>query len=232
MKVLAVDTCTASCSVAVASDTSLLAELTITRAETHSKHLLAMVREVLHWAEVKVKALDLLAVTRGPGSFTGLRIGISTVKALALALGKPVVGVSSLAALVAGRVGTSGLVVPLIDARRREVYCSRYLVKGTTMTELDTEKALPPLDAVAGIDQPCLLIGSGALLYQELLKGELGERAFFPAGQLHAIQASAVARLALERFAHGQIDKMRELVPRYLRLSDAEMMQQRPERAP
>ena len=96
MRILAVDTATRSCSVAVVDDRTVLAETTVMTDETHSKHLMCLIHQVIQISKIALEDLDGFAVTRGPGSFTGLRIGISTVKGLAASSGKPMVGISSL----------------------------------------------------------------------------------------------------------------------------------------
>ena len=126
MKLLAIDTATDSCSVAIIEDDTLRSELTAMPGQTHSKHLMPFIASVLDAAALKLTALDGFAVSLGPGSFTGVRIGISTVKGLAFSLGKPVVGISSLAALAWQCNESSGLICPMIDARKKQVYCGRY----------------------------------------------------------------------------------------------------------
>jgi tRNA threonylcarbamoyladenosine biosynthesis protein TsaB len=126
MRVLAVDTATTSCSVAIVDKTSLLSEFTLYREQTHSKHLMDMIKAALRMSGLNFSDLDGFAVTRGPGSFTGLRIGISTIKGLAVVLEKPVVGVSSLEALALQVSYSRDLICPILDARKGEVYFSRY----------------------------------------------------------------------------------------------------------
>ena len=121
MRVLAVDTATYSCSVAITDGDRLLSETTLVSGETHSRHLASLIEALTQTAGLSLEQMEGFAVSRGPGSFTGLRIGISTVKGLAVAGNRPMVGVSTLAAL-AWQVGpTDHLICPMIDARRDEV---------------------------------------------------------------------------------------------------------------
>jgi tRNA threonylcarbamoyladenosine biosynthesis protein TsaB len=227
MIILAVDTSTTSCSVAVIDEDSLLAEATIVREQTHSKHLMDMVDSVVTLAGLSISELDGFAVTRGPGTFTGLRIGISTVKGLAVASGKPVVGISSLDALAKQCAYSSNLVCPLIDARKGEVYFARYRFSDGVLEKVTAEGVLPPAQAVSDITEPALFVGSGAVLYQEILLKKVGEQAYFAMSCHNTIRASTVARLGMGRFEQKDTDDVGMLVPDYIRQSDAELKLQR-----
>ena len=222
MKILAVDTATKSCSVAVIDEDSLLAESTTVTDQTHTRHLLNIIDTVIGKAGLKITQLDGFAVSIGPGSFTGLRIGISSIKGLAFSLNKPVVGVSSLETLAFQCKQSPYLICSVIDARKQEVYFCRYRdVKGGLKKE-GPDRVAAPTEAVRGIREPCLFVGNGAKLYQELIVTELGELAHFAAEIQHTIQASAIARLSLFRFKRQETDDVRLLVPHYIRKSDAE----------
>ena len=144
MRILAVDTATQTCGVAVADDHRLMAEVTIVREETHSKHLINAIEAVLTQAATSLADLDGFAVTIGPGSFTGLRIGISSIKGLAAATGKPVAGISSLDALAFQTTVSSGLVCPLLDARKGEVYFSKFRRTGDRLNRESQERVASP----------------------------------------------------------------------------------------
>jgi tRNA threonylcarbamoyladenosine biosynthesis protein TsaB len=223
MKILALDTATKSCSVAVMNAGSLAAELITLNDETHSKHLMKLVRKVLEMASLGVGELEGLAVTIGPGSFTGLRIGISTIKGMAHALDKPVVGISSLDALAWQCVDCSFLICALLDARKGEVYSATYRFRDKTLTQISREAATTPIAAVEAIKEPCIFIGNGAELYRGDITTKLGDCAYFaPEGQ-HIIRASSVGFLSMQRFiTHDTID-VASLVPHYIRKSDAEL---------
>ncbi|GBC59618.1 tRNA (adenosine(37)-N6)-threonylcarbamoyltransfe rase complex dimerization subunit type 1 TsaB [Desulfonema ishimotonii] len=222
-RILAVDTATRSCSVAVTESEGVLAEMTVVRRQTHSRHLMEMIHAVLSAAGLGVGDLDALAVTRGPGSFTGLRIGISTVKGLALAACKPLIGISTLEALAAGLCFSSDPICPVLDARKGEVYIARYRYAGGKLTQEKTARALSPDAAVSGIASPHLFVGNGALLYREQITARLGELARFAAPAHHIIRAEMVARLARVRLIRGEADPLATFAPRYIRKSDAEL---------
>jgi tRNA threonylcarbamoyladenosine biosynthesis protein TsaB len=165
MKILGVDTATTSCSVAIVDETSLLSEFTIDREETHSKHLMEMIQTAVRMAGLNISDIDGFAVTRGPGSFTGLRIGISTIKGLALASEKPIVGVSSLETLAFQVSYSRDLVCPILDARKGEVYFSRYRFQNGHLIKQTKECVAPPEKVIEDLNEFCLFVGNGALLH-------------------------------------------------------------------
>lgn len=221
MNVLAIDTASRTCSVAVCEDAAILAEITDGSGDTHSRHLLDMVDRVLTMSGVGLAAIDALAVNRGPGSFTGIRIGISTAKGLASAAGIPLVGISGLAAL-AWQVAPSGhLICPMLDARRQEVYCARYRFEAGRLACMAPETVCAPEDAVRGVEEPCLLIGDGALAYQSRLQAALRNNFKIVPSFQHPLRAGAVAFAAHPQLKQGQ-NELEKLVPVYLRPSYAQ----------
>jgi len=222
MKILAVDTATRSCSVALMDGEDLLAEFTLVRRQTHSRHLTGLIDRMLAFCGVGTDDLDGFAVTRGPGSFTGLRIGLSTVKGMAEALGRQMAGVSTLEVLAVQAGPTRKLICPVIDARRKEVYVGAYrLVNGRPVSVVAEQTAAP--EAVPGlVADECIYLGDGALLYRErLLQAGRGAEVLGPGGP-HVIRAATVARLARDRFLAGDAEDPAGFVPVYLRKSDAE----------
>lgn len=223
MKILAVDTATKSCSVAIIDQNSLLVEMTLNREQTHSKHLMEMINRVINMSGLTVFQLDGFAVTKGPGTFTGLRIGISSIKGLAKASGKPVVGVSSLDALAMQASFSEHLICPLLDARKKEVYFSRYRYKDGILKKEIEEQVLSPEKSIHDLDEPCLFIGNGALFYQQLILARLGDSAYFAPPFQHTIRASTVAHLSRKSFKNNNFDDVDMLAPEYIRKSDAEL---------
>jgi tRNA threonylcarbamoyladenosine biosynthesis protein TsaB len=223
MKILAVDTATTSCSAAIVDDGLVSAELATVNKQTHSKHLMNMIDTVCGMSGVKIADMDGFAVTIGPGSFTGLRIGISTVKGLAWSLDKPVVGVSSLDALAWQCTPVKYLVWALLDARKHEVYCCRYRFQDGDLKKEGTEQVLAPVEIIGDIREPCLFIGNGAVLYKEEIADKLGALAHFAGWNQDNIRASSVAGLSLKRFIHQQTDDVALLVPQYIRKSYAKL---------
>ena len=223
MKILAVDTATKSCSVAIIEGGTLSAELTTLKDQTHSKHLMELIHKGLEMAGFNVVDLDGLAVTVGPGSFTGLRIGISTIKGLAHALDKPVVGLSSLEVLAWQCADRSYLICPMLDARKSEVYWATYRYADDILSRKSDENVSAPETVIQEIKEPCVFIGSGAQLYRQRLGTVLGERAHFAPASQNIIRASSVAFLSMQRFDTRDTVEAADLVPHYIRRSDAEL---------
>ncbi|MBL0699280.1 MAG: tRNA (adenosine(37)-N6)-threonylcarbamoyltransferase complex dimerization subunit type 1 TsaB [Desulfosarcina sp.] len=228
MKILAADTATRSCSVALIDNSDLICEQTLISGQTHSRHLMDMIKKAFDLADLTINDLDGFAVTIGPGTFTGLRIGISSMKGLAAAAGKPVAGISSLKALAA-QSSFSGHVCAMIDARRGEVYSGRYSVSASgfnssIVKQESAETVMTPEQTVSRIDEPTLFIGNGAFLYQQKIKAILGCLAIFPSLLQNTIQASTIARLGMEQLQKKYHTTPHPLIPSYIRASDAEKM--------
>lgn len=222
MKILAVDTATTSCSVALISDRNLLAEEVYTAGRTHSRHLLSIIQGILDRCDVSPDELDGIAVTRGPGTFTGLRIGISTVKGMAMALDLPVVGVNSLAALAYPLAWARRPVAAMIDARRGEIYHACYGGNPGSGETDGVARVGAPETVAADLPANALLVGSGAVLYRDLF-----EKRFpgieFAEDNAHTIRAASVGRLALDRFDGQTVESAGALIPEYIRKSDAQI---------
>jgi tRNA threonylcarbamoyladenosine biosynthesis protein TsaB len=228
MRVLAVDTATSSCSVAITDDDQLLSEITLVSGETHSRHLASLIEVLMQTAGLALEQIEGFAVTRGPGSFTGLRIGISTVKGLAVAGDRPMAGVSTLEAL-AWQVGpTDHMICPMIDARRSEVYAAFYRWHPDGPASVSAERVAAPETVLAAIEQPCTFIGSGAAAYRDRIVASIGPRALFVPASLNSIRAAAVAVLGARRLSAGDSDDIERFVPTYLRKSDAELQRAAP----
>ncbi|MGD1972487.1 MAG: tRNA (adenosine(37)-N6)-threonylcarbamoyltransferase complex dimerization subunit type 1 TsaB [Desulfobacterales bacterium] len=223
MKILALDTATQSCSVAIIDGEQLLAELTRANVKTHSRHLMDLIETVCLAADLSVRDMDGFAVTIGPGSFTGLRIGISTIKGLAFSLSKPVAGVSSLEALAWQCAQSAYLICPLLDARKKEVYAGRYRFKNNKLKRDIAESVVSPAEAVSGIREPCLFVGNAAQIYRGNISAKLGELAHFASPAQHTIRASSIAWLSMSGFQRKQTEDVALLVPHYIRKPDAEI---------
>lgn len=219
MNLLAVDTSTTSCSVALFRNDRLLAEELYTAGKTHSRHLVSMIHRLLERCACDPADIGGIAVTRGPGTFTGLRIGLSTVKGLAAATRAPVVGISSLAALAYPLALHDCPVVAMIDARRGEVYYALY--RGFVQP-VNRVSVGAPEKAAAALPENAILVGSGALLYRGVFKDRCPGIRFADATQ-HVIRAASVGMLASVRFKKNDVDPVDALIPEYVRKSDAQV---------
>lgn len=222
MNILSVDTAGRSCSVAIHSGEALMCELMVNSGLTHTRVVLDLVKQALTAHRMTLADMDGFAVSTGPGSFTGLRIGLSTVKGFAAAASKPLAGIPTLKALAYPFGGHTALIRPMLDARKGEVYTQGFRFTGDRMVETGPEQVLPPEAAVSQIREPVVVVGDGALAYRKIIIRELGGLAIFPPASGHLVRAAAVGDLAVFRFAEGHTDTAESLVPRYIRKSDAE----------
>ncbi len=222
MKILAVDTSTSTCSVGIANAGGVLAESVDSNGETHARHLMGMVHNSIAASGIPIEEIDGLAVVTGPGTFTGLRIGISTIKGLAYALSRPAVGVTSLAALASQAELRTKFVCPVMDARRSEVYYGLYVSEGGEVSQVGMHHVAPPSELARGIGASCQFIGNGARLYRETLEAALGSLARFSHPCRDTIRVETIAKLALKQFQKNESQQLSAVVPYYIRKSDAE----------
>lgn len=220
---LAVDTATEICGVALAVDGVVQVELSLNLGRTHNTVVMTAIRSALAMGQVDLADIDAFAVTKGPGSFTGLRIGISAVKGLVAATKKPLVGVSSLMILAHQAGGDPDLVCPMMDARRNEVYWAIYRRKGQELVPQQPEQVGPAEEILKYINAPCCFIGNGARLYAQNLMTRLNHPAHWASTHWHAIRPKVLADLAWQRLQKNQTDDVRTFAPVYLRKSDAEL---------
>jgi tRNA threonylcarbamoyladenosine biosynthesis protein TsaB len=223
MLLLSADTATTSCSVAVSQDDTILVELTKNIHQTHSRQLMELIDFALHSAQKSLAEVDGYVLTRGPGSFTGLRIGISTIKGLALVTGKPIVSVSCLEILAHQVPLYPHVICPMLDARRSEVYTSQYRWQAKALTPHREEAVMPPSEAIKGLRGPCLFIGNGARLYQDLIVDTLKDKAQIAQPWQHIIRGATIARIGFGKMLQHRFEDVSCLSPKYLRKSDAEI---------
>lgn len=220
---LAVDTATEICGVATSIDGRVQAELMLSRGATHTRSVLSAIDTVLENSGLTVGDLDAYAVSRGPGSFTGLRIGISTVKGLAFATGKPMVGISTLEVLAHQAAGNAYLVCPMMDARRKEVYWTLYRRTTEGMTAIMEERVGPATEIAEFTKEACQFIGNGVPPYRDALQKKLTCSAQWTPDELNHLRPTVLARLAWRRLQEGKTTDTRSFKPVYLRKSDAEL---------
>ena len=222
MKLLTIDTSTTTCSVALSIGERLVSESLINLGKTHASQLLRMADAALCEAGVGVKDLDGIGVSLGPGSFTGLRVGMATVKGLAMAAEKPVYGFSSLAMLAMNLPWADHPVCPMFDAKKKEVYAALYSCSDLPMPLID-DCVVSPDAFLERLDGVTIFVGEGSLAYREKIVARLGEKALFAPPFSHLPRASAGAHLAREACMRGEALSPAALVPRYLRASEAEL---------
>ena len=222
MKLLTIDTSTTACSVAISHGERLISESLLNLGKTHASRLLSLVDSALGSAGLAVSDLDGIGVALGPGSFTGLRVGISTAKGLALAAKKPVGGFSSLAMLAMNIPWASHPVCPMFDAKKKEVYAALYNCRDLPY-QLIEDCVAPPGDFLERLDGTTIFVGEGALAYRQLIIERLGDKAVFAPPPYHLPRASNGAILARRVFEAGEAISPSMLLPRYIRASEAEL---------
>ena len=224
MLLLAFETTAKSCSVAVHDGEKLLAESYQNSGLTHSQTLMVMAEDLLKVCGKSAADVTALAVAAGPGSFTGVRIGVSAAKGFAWGAEKPVYGVSTLEAMALGLGVMDGHICCCMDARRKQVYNALFLAENGALTRISEDRAisLEELQAeLAHIDGPIYLVGDGAELTHKTLSGEIDEL-ILPPEHRRQQRASGVALAAIEAMNRGESADGAALQPNYLRLSQAE----------
>ena len=225
MYVLGIEAATPVAAVAVAGDRGVLAERMVANGRTPSVNLIPMIKAVLEDAEIEKRELTGIAVSSGPGSFTGLRIGISTARALAQALMLPLAGVSTLDALAHPLAGHGRLLCPILNARKNEVYAAIIDYSGPKPDYLLRAAAVSTGDLVERLERfnrPVTFLGDGVPVYAGELRAGLGERAFFAPAAAAFPRGAAVAEIGFITLREGRAVDYHELRPDYLRLSEAE----------
>ena len=225
MIVLGLDSATVAASVAVVNDECLLGEITINTRKNHSQRLLPLIDRLLADTGVELPDLSGLAVTNGPGSFTGLRIGLATAKGLAQVLKLPVTPVCTLDVLANNLLGQPGLICPILDARKSEVYTATYRSGTAGMVRQGAYLAVPPEELAAELQitgEPVTFLGDAVAVYQDFFREQLGGQAAFAGPELLAPRAGWVARLGYRLLTDGGGENFHQVKPFYIRLSEAE----------
>lgn len=222
MKQFIIDTSTSVYSMAIADGKTLLAENSGVAGASTAARLAPALEALFAEAKLTPADLDFFAVTNGPGAFTGLRVGVSLVKGLACATAKPVLPISSLALLALNAKESPIPVCPMFDARKGEIYTALYDFAAGAGPVVP-EAAVNPADFLASLHGRVLFLGDGAVRYRDLILEKMGDRAQFADSELHNPRAAAGIAMALGLFAANAAISPAELLPRYLRLSEAEL---------
>ena len=226
MKILAVDSSSITASVAITEDEKVIAEFFMNAGLTHSQTLAPMIDAVLNSSNTKPEDIDVYAITTGPGSFTGLRIGAATVKAMAFANNRPCVGVSSLEALAYNSSIESGLICACMDARCDQVYTALFESSGGVIRRVTEDSAdlIPNLtEKLKNMDKNVEFVGDGALsCYNRIMASESSDRYSILPEYNRYVKAYNIARLALKKYNCGEFCTSENLELNYLRAPQAE----------
>lgn len=225
MLILAFESSAKAASVALWRDGVLLAEYFQNSGQTHSRTLTQMAEDMLRNCDLTPETVDVVACAAGPGSFTGVRIGVAAAKGFAWAGEKPLAGVSTLEAMATGLTTLPCLLCPVMDARRSQVYNALFLADGSGLERLTPDRAISVeglLEELQGYKQHKILVGDGAQLCYNSAEGKVPDLRLAPP-RLRMQRAAGVAQAAERQLLSGQaIPPASELVPNYLRLSQAE----------
>lgn len=225
MKILAIDSSGLVASVALLADGIVIGEYTNNNKKTHSQTLLPMIEAMLQMADTEVAELDAIAIASGPGSFTGLRIGAATAKGLAGALKIPIIPVPTLEALAYNFAGKGGIICPLMDARRRQVYYGVYYFEGDKLQVCVPQAAAPIEEMIEKVNEQgkeVTFLGDGVPVFQADLETKVRIPYFLSTAQNSLQRAGSVAVLGEKLWREKRSVKAEEFAPVYLRLSQAE----------
>jgi len=231
MFILGIETSTKTGSVGVVSDDCIIAQYSLNIALTHSERLMATVDRVLRDTGLAIADLDGFAVAIGPGSFTGLRIGISTVKGLAFATGKPVLAVPTLQALAWNLPFALHPVCPLLDARKKEVYAALYKNDGSFPVQTMPETVISLSQLAEQVDGSAVFTGEGSHIYRAEIEQTFGKRALFAPRSAILPSAAAVAEIGLMMLRSGKHADLDALTPKYIRRPEAEVAWEKKQRS-
>ncbi|WP_058486302.1 tRNA (adenosine(37)-N6)-threonylcarbamoyltransferase complex dimerization subunit type 1 TsaB [Defluviitalea phaphyphila] len=226
MKILALDSSGNVASAAIVEDDKLLIEFTMNYKKTHSQTLLPIISDICKKVELDLESIDYIATASGPGSFTGLRIGVATAKGLAYGLNKPIIGVPTLDGLAYNITYTNYLICPIMDARRNQVYTAFYLWEKDNLKRESDYLAVSIdecIDLAKGYNRPVIFLGDGVLVYKEVIKEKMtSDEVFFAPQSCNMQRASSIGSLAMILAKEGKFEDSMEFSPFYLRKSQAE----------
>ena len=225
MNILAIDASALAGSVAYFKEGKLVGEYYICHKLTHSETIMPMLEHLKNLIGMDLEIIDAIAVTSGPGSFTGLRIGVTTAKALALALNVPIIGIPTLDALAHNITHVSARICPIMDARRNQVYTAVYKWQGETLERLTEHLACDMdehLETLVDSEEQVIFLGDGVDVHREKIVSKLGDKALFAPLFLNLQRASVLGEIACKAYERGETYDASTFVPIYLRKSQAE----------
>lgn len=232
MRILGIESSSLVASVAVVTDDVMTAEYTVNFKKTHSQTLLPMIDEVVKMLGMDMDSVDAIAVSGGPGSFTGLRIGSATAKGLGLAMKKPLIHVPTVDAMAFNLYGSEMLICPIMDARRNQVYTGLYRCR----EELEVVKeqcAMDMKELIQELDErgePVVFLGDGVPVYRQVIEELMKMAHLYAPAHMNRQRAGAVAALGMKYLAEGKVVEAGEFGPDYLRKSQAEREREAAER--
>ena len=224
MLVLSVDSSYSTATCALIKDDKILAEINLNDKKQHSVILMRLIDSILKEYEIDIIDIDAFIISRGPGSFTGLRIGMATLKGLAFASKKPLISVSTLDALAYNSISFQGIICPIMDALRDNIYTCLYKNENNNLTPLIKEQCLNINELVTILKEqtlPIIFVGDGVAKHKEFLQENI-PNSFFAPNHSNFPKASSVGELGIKKINDGVIENIDSINPIYLRKSQAE----------
>lgn len=225
MRILGIESSSLVASAAIYEDGITMAEYTVDFKMTHSQTLLPMIDEMVKLVGIDLNTIDAIAVSGGPGSFTGLRIGSATAKGLGLALNKPLIHVPTLDATAYNLFGASGLICPIMDARRKQVYTGIYRYEDHRLVTVKDQMAVgieELLSMLNEMGETVTFLGDGVPVFKDIIADKLEVPFSFAPAHLSRQRAGAVGALGVLYYKEGRTETAAEHKPDYLRVSQAE----------
>ena len=225
MKILALDTSGMNCSACIINEEKVIADFNINTGTTHSQTLMPMIDSMLRYSDVSLDDIDVFACSIGPGSFTGLRIGIATIKAFALSNKKAVVGVPSLVGLAYNISNFDGIICSILDAKNDNVYAALFKYENDKPVMIEnyiTDTIDDLIENLKTKNEKVMFVGDGSVSFKEKLIESLNEKAYFAPLHLNNQLSTSIAKAALEKASLGETENCDTLMPMYLKKSQAE----------
>ena len=225
MKILAIESASVTASCAVSEAGALLGEYTLSHKKTHSEKLMPLIEDLLKELDLKVQDIDAIAISEGPGSYTGLRIGAAIAKSLAFAVNIPIVNVPTTMSLAGNIFDINKFIVPIMDGKAGRIYTGIYKwdnEKLITVKEQFPCTIYELVELLREYDESFIFNGDGSVNYRNIIVEKLNEKAYFAVNKFNYLSASTLASIAYEKVLRGELIKATEFKPQYLRLSQAE----------
>lgn len=225
MRILAIDSSSMVATVAITTDGILNAEYTINHKKTHSQTLLPMIAEIVKMIEIDMDSIDAVAITGGPGSYTGLRIGSATAKGIGLALNKPIINVPTMDALAYNLYSSQYVICPIMDARRGQVYTGIYKFEETEMKTIKPQCIMMIDELIKELDtikESVMFLGDGVDVHKQLIDDIMDTKHYYAPASMNRHKASTLGTIAEIYYKNGKTETAKDHKPEYLRLSQAE----------
>lgn len=223
--ILTIDSSSLVATVAIVDENVVIAEYTVNLKKTHSQTLLCMVDEIFKMTNLDKKSIKAIAVTNGPGSFTGLRIGAATAKGLALALDVPVIGVSTIETMAYNYNHCNKIICPIMDARRNQVYTGLFKCENESLETIVEPCAIAIEELISKImkmGEEVVFLGDGVQVFDKFIDDNLTIKHYYAKQQLNRQRAATLGSIAWEKFSNKEVETGDTFAPQYLRLSQAE----------